>query len=94
LLRSEIIFPSDSCVSVAVAWEKLKGNSDAGAGEMSMQDVSRSAAAVALPAASSLESPLPSVVASQTDFIKQTLRANNAHVGFVAAPNYSIPLVQ
>lgn len=82
---------SHSSASVAVAWEKLKGHNDAGeavkSGQWSDQSVSKSAVPAAPVAensasasASSLVSPLPSVVAAQTEFIKQTLRATYAHV--------------
>ena len=80
-----------SSASVAVTWEKLKGHNDAGeavkSGQWSDQSVSKSAVPAAPVAeksssasASSLVSPLPSVVAAQTEFIKQTLRATYAHV--------------
>ncbi len=86
---------SHRTVSVAVAWEKLKGSNDAIEGDMSVQlsdanapNSAASAAVAVIPAAdfasksaSSLVSPLPSVVSSQTELIKRTLRSANAHVG-------------
>lgn len=77
---------------MAVVWAKLKGNSDAdpGKGDVSWPEESKTKHAAAVSAgavaevkersSSSLESPLVSVVASQTDFIKHTLRSQHAHV--------------
>jgi predicted Zn-ribbon and HTH transcriptional regulator len=79
-------------VSVAVAWEKLKGNSDADTDKGGMPSADERtthftapAAAAAAPStiarsSSSLVSPLDSVVASQIEFMKHTLRSHTAHV--------------
>jgi hypothetical protein len=90
-----------------VAWEKIKGDNDAGrqeGGELWLQEGSAKAAAIkaAADAAStpehhtsnSLVSPLPSVVASQVEFIKHTLRAQNAHVRSLTFKRYSFLRIQ
>ncbi len=87
---------SHSAISVAVVWERLKGNSDAGTNKGSLQwphehtTKPTAAAAAAAPAdaaaaanarsSSSLASPLASVVSSQIEFIKLALRCHTAHV--------------
>ena len=91
---------SDFEVSVSVAWEKIKGDNDAGrqeGGELWLQEGSAKAAAAKAAAAAStpeLVSPLPSVVASQVEFIKHTLRAHNAHVRSLPFTFYSCLRIQ
>jgi hypothetical protein len=77
---------------VAVVWAKLKGHCDADPdkGGVSWPEENKMKHAAAASAgvgaqvkersSSSLESPLLSVVASQTEFIKHTLRSQHAHV--------------
>lgn len=91
-----------------MAWEKIKGDNDAGkqeGGELWLQEGSAKAAAVKAAAAAaastpehhtsnSLVSPLPSVVASQVEFIKHTLRAHNAHVRSLTFKIYSCLRIQ
>ncbi len=90
---------------MAVVWAKLKGNSDAdpGKGDVSWPEenkIGKHAAAASAGAvaevkersSSSLESPLVSVVASQTDFIKHTLRSQHAHV-CIQKHSFSISLM-
>ena len=87
---------------MAVVWAKLKGNSDAdpGKGDVSWPEENKNAAATSAGAvaevnersSSSLESPLVSVVASQTDFIKHTLRSQYAHV-CIQKHSFSISLM-
>jgi hypothetical protein len=86
---------SNFAVSVAVAWEKLKGNSDADSQKRGISSADEQfvfpAASTAAPSvitgsSSSLASPLDSVVASQIDFIKHTLRSHTAHV-FIHSKN-------
>ena len=93
---------SDFEVSVSVAWEKIKGDNDAGrqeGGELWLQEGSAKAAAAKAAAAAAastpeLVSPLPSVVASQVEFIKHTLRAQNAHVRSLPFTFYSCLRIQ
>lgn len=102
ILTLPIYICSDFEVSVSVAWEKIKGDNDAGrqeGGELWLQEGSAKAAAAKAAAAAAastpeLVSPLPSVVASQVEFIKHTLRAQNAHVRSLPFTFYSCLRIQ